>query len=376
MKIRHGFFLALALLIATTSHGQDATNAQPESTAATPAAPAKSTAKKTSTKKKSAQLEKEKAKAKQPALVLEPLSYPAIGTATVKRDNVNVRGRPSFKGEVVTRLKKGETVTLLEQMTLKKPGPEEPTNWFRISLPTNTPVWVFADFVDTTNKTVTASRLQVRGGPGENYCVVARLLKGEPIKEIRKVNDWIEIETPANAFGFVGAEFLEKQAAGAIQEAAVTPAPAPLPLPAPEVVTVPPAEEVKPASAEPAPPAEVPVPSPAPATDPAPAVAEAPAGEPEVLPKRMVKREGIVRKAWNIQAPAYFQLESIDRKKVINYVRSPEIEKVEDKIEYTVPKFNLEEYVGRRVLISGEESIDRRWKGTPVIEIESIDLQQ
>ncbi len=300
------------------------------------------------------------------------LSFAPIGTAVVKGDNVNVRGLPSFTGEVVTRLKKGETVTLLEEITLKKPRKDEPTNWFRISLPTNTLVWVHADFV--ADATVAPKKLNVRAGPGENYSVVARLQKGDTVKVLRKVEDWVEIEAPTNAFAFVAADLLEK-APTPPPAPAPAPVPAlPAPVPAPEVVTLPPAEPPVPAVTEPAKPEPLPAPELPPQI-----VVSTPEPEqtPEVTPKRIIKREGIVRKARNIQAPTHFELEGLDGR-VINYLQSVQVEKTDStgEFKWKEPMHDLREYVGRRVVLTGEEFIDKRWKATPVLEFETIDLKQ
>src|SRR5262245_55893043 len=113
------------------------------------------------TKKKVTPLEPEK-----PAEALSP------GPAVVNKNNVNVSGKAAISSEVITRLKKGDTVTVLEEVTLKKPKTDEPAKWARIALPTNSAVWVHNSFLDPANKTVVPKRLNLRSGPGENYSVV------------------------------------------------------------------------------------------------------------------------------------------------------------------------------------------------------------
>jgi hypothetical protein len=54
-------------------------------------------------------------------------------------------------------------------------------------------------------------------------------------------------------------------------------------------------------------------------------------------------------------------LESPDTGKTINYLYNPQ------------PGFTLKPWVGTKVVVTGEESIDKRWPNTPVIEIETID---
>jgi N-acetylmuramoyl-L-alanine amidase len=147
------------------------------------------------------------------AIVISMLAFHvanAAETATVSQNHVNVRGHPSLAGEVITQLQKGEKVTLLEEIPVESPKKGEPAKWARIQMPANTPVWVFAAFIDANSKSVGVSRVNLRAGPGENFSVVGRLERGEAIKEIRRVEDWIEIEAPDKAYAFVAMNFLSK----------------------------------------------------------------------------------------------------------------------------------------------------------------------
>ena len=299
-----------------------------------------------------------------------PINPPEF--ALIKQDHVNVRGQPSLVGEVITRLRKGEPVTLLEEITVKKNKTDEPSRWYQIALPTNTPVWVNAEFVDAVSKTVKPRRLNVRAGPGENYSVIARLEKGTEIKEIRKVNNWMEIEAPTNAYAFVAAEFIAKQAPTALP---VNPTPAPEIAIAPPIAVVPgtPTQSaatnvatnnvsVVTATKTPSEPAPAPLETllPSAATN---AVAPGESSATEPLPKRVVTREGIVRRAVSIQAPTYFEMISGETGKVINYLNA------EQHKEY-----DLKLYTGFKVIVTGEELMDPRWPRTPVVQIETLDL--
>ncbi len=153
-------------------------------------------------------------------------------TATVNRARVNVRGGPSLASEVITQLQKGDQVTLLDEIPVEKPKAGEPARWAVIKLPPNTHAWVFTDFLD--QKTVKVKRLNLRAGPGENFSVVGRLEKGDSVKEIRTVENWMEIEAPASARAYVDLSYLDRPN-GPAQEsappavAAAKPAPAPVP---------------------------------------------------------------------------------------------------------------------------------------------------
>lgn len=281
--------------------------------------------------------------------------------ALIKQDHVNVRGQAALAGEVITRLRKGEPILLLEEINLAKTKPDEPARWFQIALPTNTPVWINAEFVDPNNKTVLPKKLNVRAGPGENYSVIARLDKGTEVKEIRKVNNWLEIEAPTNAVAFIAAEFVSRQSP---QTPPVNPAPAPeiaaapTTTPAPPVTTPVPAPAVAtpaPTDATPAPLVTAPIASPGlPATTPAPAA--------QPLPKRIVTREGFVRRATSIQAPSDFELAVSESGRTMDYLHTAN------------PDYNLKLYVGFKVIVTGEELLDPRWPKTPVIEIDKLDL--
>ena len=284
-------------------------------------------------------------------------------TAIVKQDQVNVRGLASFRGEVITKLRKGEKITVLEEITVAKAKAGEPAKWYRIQLPTNTPVWVNASFI--TNQTVLPKKLNIRAGPGENFSVVAVLEKGASVKEIRKVENWLEIEAPASAFAFVAADLLDKSATPATPvEIAAKPTLTPVvvetvePVPAPVV-----AKDKPPVPAKPELPKETPkeLPLVAKPAAPAPEVVIEPVPEEKVF-ARVVRREGIVRRVFNIQGPTDFALENIASGKRVNYLFTGK------------SGLQLKYYVGKQIVITGEEGVDRRWPNLPMITINTLEL--
>ncbi|TXT52253.1 MAG: hypothetical protein FD140_740, partial [Limisphaerales bacterium] len=146
------------------------------------------------------------------ALCLSVTGAFAADEAVVKAARVNVRGQPTTGSEVVTQLKQGEKITVLEEIVHPKPGKGEPAKWLRIALPSNTPVWVSTLFL--TNGTVAVSRLNIRSGPGENFSVIGRVPKGTTVKELRRNGDWLEIEAPASTFAYLAADLVVRQAGG------------------------------------------------------------------------------------------------------------------------------------------------------------------
>jgi uncharacterized protein YgiM (DUF1202 family) len=319
-------------------------------------------------------------------VVLDP---PAA--AVVKSANVNLRGKAAFTGETLGHLQKGDTVTVLEHITLTHPKKDEPAEWAQIVMPASVPVWVGGEFVDADTKTIKVRRVNLRGGPGENYSVVGRLEKGAVIKEVKSEKGWVAIEAPTNAYAYVAAEFLEMQPAPVL---AATPPPAAAP--EPQVVNFnTPAPPAAAAAAEPAvaatpvapPPAQqesevdrelealhhangaetAPAPTPAPAPDSAsgasaaPAPAPAPAISSEPLPPRVVTREGFVRRTYNIQSPSEYELRDIQSGRLTEYLEPK-------------PGLNFKIFVGTRVSVTGPEGMDSRWPRTPVLQVQSVEL--
>lgn len=295
----------------------------------------------------------------------------AESKAVVKGNRVNVRGLPSLVGEVITQLKEGETITVLEEIVPKKVAAGEPAKWLKIQMPANTPVWVNAQFIDPTNKTVLARKLNVRTGAGETYNVVGVIEQGATVKDIRMIEGWMEIETPAHAYAFVAAEYLA---------VAATPVEAPAPVPVPVEVkvekvetasAVPPTMDVPPTPSPAAPPvpapkvvaAPTPLPDPATLPAPVPSAVVAPAPLPELtFPalRRIVVRQGIVRSTVSIQAPTYYELVNAETRKTMNYLHCFSTNIV------------IKKFLGQTVMATGEEVIDVRWPNTPVLELELL----
>jgi uncharacterized protein YgiM (DUF1202 family) len=196
--------------------------------------------------------------------------------ATINRNHINIRAAPSVNSEVVTRLQKGDKVTFIDEIPVDKPKKDEPSRWAVIKLPEGAKVWIYTGFLDG-NK-VKSPKLNLRAGPGENYSVLGRLDRGAEVKEIRRMDDWMEIEIPDSARAYVDATFIDRAGAEAGQAIAEAARP---PLEQKPVVYEPPS---KPA-AQPAIPPPQPQPQPT-------VVAEAPKEEPKVeAPKPAVKTE-------------------------------------------------------------------------------------
>jgi uncharacterized protein YgiM (DUF1202 family) len=431
--MKMNFWLLCGIFLAASLSAQQVTNAPLASGAAAPppAASSNSVAKPTASAPKTTATPKSKTPAPKKAPVVKsvtPIPKPVApelktvplkpGPALVIASNVNVRGQARLMGEVVTRITRGQEVTVLEEIELKNSGPEEPSAWAKIALPAGADVWVHSMFIDPTEKTVTTSRLNLRAGPGENYSVIGRVDKGTKVKDLDTKGDWMQIEPLPGAYAFVAAQYLSQEAEAAAEIAAAAPTPAPTtparPEPQPEpstpVVVPEPGTNVQTAAVIPPPVAEkaventpltpatvtepkqiaesttdAPVPKsevPAPTTPSAtpgettPAMipnteateagtnavaeTETPAAPEEPVLPRIVSREGVVRGSVSIQAPSHFELYSPESGRIINYLYNPSKD------------LDLARYKGLRIIVTGEEGLDERWRNTPLLTIQKI----
>jgi hypothetical protein len=229
--------------------------------------------------------------------------------------NINARGQAGLKGEVVAHLKKGDAVTVLGQINLDKHKAGEPAQWAQIALPSSTHVWINSRFVDAANKTVSVKKLNLRAGPGENYSVLGVIESGTPVKEIQTKGDWMEIEAPANAYAFVAAMYLTQAASQSM----------PTTVPEQQFMATQPAMELPPVD-------------------------------------RIVSHEGVVGSVGSLVAPTAYQLYDPNTYQTIDYLYS------------TSPNLDLSRYVNMRIVVTGVEGLDERWKNSPVIAIQSIQV--
>src|SRR5689334_17259198 len=102
---------ALALSFFTLRATAQGTTSAPASTAISPA-PARAKVQTKGATKPATKKADPKAAAK-----AEPVLHPEPGAA--KQNNVNVRGQATMNSEIVTHLKKGEPITILEEITIK-----------------------------------------------------------------------------------------------------------------------------------------------------------------------------------------------------------------------------------------------------------------
>jgi len=194
-------------------------------------------------------------------------------------------------------------------------------------------------------------RLNVRAGAGENYSIVGIVERGTPVKVLSRKGDWVQIAAPTGAYAFVAARFLKQEGT----------APA-----VPPIVSITSEKETAPEVAmvtEPglaAPPEDAPE-EPTPMDHPESEVGAEPPPAEEPPSPRIVTHEGVVRPTQSIQAPTTYEIWDPKTRVTINYLHS------------SSTNLDLSVYKGLRILVTGEEGLDKRWK-TPVITIQRIQV--
>jgi hypothetical protein len=77
---------------------------------------------------------------------------------------------------------------------------------------------------------------------------------------------------------------------------------------------------------------------------------------------RVVSHEGVVGPVGSIVAPTAYKLFDPNTYQTIDYLYS------------TSPNLDLSRYVNMRIVVTGVEGLDERWKDNPVIAIQSIQV--
>ena len=162
----------------------------------------------------------------------------ALQSAVVRGESVNVRGQASLAGEVLVQLNQGDIIQMVDKIVAVGAKAGAPSRWAQIQLPPSVPVYVHASFLD--GDTVAATRLNIRGGAGENYSVLGSLQRGDKIHSLGKQGGWVRIRPTPETYAFVAADYVVKApspAPAARPVVAIVPSPptavAPIPMTAP-----------------------------------------------------------------------------------------------------------------------------------------------
>jgi len=349
----------------------------------------------------------------------QPVSDPSIGLGIVRGTKVSARGKATIFSALVFQFNQNEPLNILEEITVDNPKAGEPRRWYRVQVPSDAGLWVHSDYLNPATTingvnsqgqqvklnvaAVKANLLNVRGGSGEEFPILSKLPQGaQVVLTGASKAKWREVLAPKNASVYVAAQFITRPQ--------ITSGVAAVPqIPATDSTTVTPSAAnpttaaIKPASPASAVPVEIKkfgqtnpqtpggvqiksnpsTKNPPTTTNPVkPAVPSKPKETVKPIqiakanlalpapttakpttdaPVRIVHREGIIRRTLDIQSPSGYVLEHLESGKKINYLV------LDKKIA-----LKLNWFIGKQVLVTGEESLDARNAVTPVLLVSTL----
>jgi len=343
----------------------------------------------------------------------------AQGKGVVTAERVNLRTRASlYDSQAFAKVNTGDSLVILEQIEVNSPSSEGPSQWLRVGVPKQIPLWISSKYVDKPSGSVTVNRLNIRVGPGVEHQVIGQLMQGDVITTVKEAGDWVGIEPPEQAVAYIASQFVELQTS----EKEVQEPPGKSPTQSTELSTGsetpllivdnpqgessqvllatvsgnqpddspgtglhpsnlrPSVNENRPEEASTQENLSVsiqqenlPVTENAVTVAPVPVVGEELTSEDdETLSerlKRIVTREGIVKRSRSIQAPTYHRLEDPMTHRTMNYLYTGKLHLNRDPMAS-----DLKPYEQFRIRVTGQESVDPEWPSIPVIEIETLRL--
>ena len=130
-------------------------------------------------------------------------------TGVVNTSALNVRKGPSTKNGIVTKIYKGDKVTITDSSN----------GWYKVKLSNGKTGWVSDDYIkvssssssSTSSKTgtVTATSLNVRSGAGTKYSKVGSLSKGSKVTITETKNNWHKIKMSNGKTGWASADYIK-----------------------------------------------------------------------------------------------------------------------------------------------------------------------
>lgn len=124
--------------------------------------------------------------------IANPLPY----KGRINGSRVNVRGSHTISSDVMTQVKKGLDVTVIE----------EREGWSKIIMPYGISTWVYAPLIK--NNLVNRDVINVRSGAAVHYPVLAKLKRGDVVEIIDEADGWAKITPPAGVGGWISSKYI------------------------------------------------------------------------------------------------------------------------------------------------------------------------
>jgi len=163
---------------------------------------------------------------------------PSSQTVEVTASVLNVRSGPGTNYAITSQVKRGTRLTVLKQQG----------GWLQVRLSNGRTGWVSGQYVRSVSATpapgssttpsaktaiVTASRLNVRSGPGTQYAVIGSLPNGTRVTVLEQRSGWWRVQA-GSLKGWVASQYLRADTGTpALPAPSTSPAPIPQPIHAP-----------------------------------------------------------------------------------------------------------------------------------------------
>lgn len=126
-------------------------------------------------------------------------TFPLLGVITA--DNVNIRAGQHVNFQRACQLHKGDEVVVVGRNY----------DWYKVRLPESAIVYINSRFLGQRIgdvAVVTATRVNVRTGPGEKNDVVGKANQGSYVRVKADTDGWSQVEPMDGMYGWVAAEFV------------------------------------------------------------------------------------------------------------------------------------------------------------------------
>jgi len=135
-------------------------------------------------------------------LISTPLREAFSLTGRINKNNINIRSDSTTYGEIIGRLKEGDTVKIIK----------EKFEWYKIILPSKFIVYTDKNYLarkDNANFVVTATVLNLRAKPSMSASVIGKVKKGTVLRYAKDEGAWIGVYGFPHAYGWVHKKFVE-----------------------------------------------------------------------------------------------------------------------------------------------------------------------
>lgn len=126
--------------------------------------------------------------------------FPFVGE--ISSSEVNIRSGPSLNFETLSRLALNDEVVVVDRNF----------SWYKINMPRSAKCFIHSKFVqrgENSEGRITASRVNIRSGPGLIHTILGQGQKGVEIVIVDEHGEWLRIEPIEGIYGWVSEDLIK-----------------------------------------------------------------------------------------------------------------------------------------------------------------------